>query len=295
MNWLNLITKVKVLWAQYRTSSAGLVGLGIILFFMALAFLAPYIVPDPMDVENWYNEDVFLPPSWVKIFDPEAQTYGILGSDHVGRDTLSGVIWGSRVSLVVGFVAAILTLFIGLLVGLVAGYIGGKVDDAICRVIDLVLTLPVLPLMVILVATVGSGIWIIIGVIGLVWWTWTARIIRSQVLTLKERTYVEASRALGANNMHVISNHILPGVLPLLFANATTMIAFSILAEAGISFIGLGDPTKMSWGLMLFDAMNFGAFVQFAWWIIIPPGLSIALVILAVFLIGQSMEKGFRF
>ena len=287
--------KVKAAWALYRQNPIGLVGLGIMLFFISLALFSEFIAPDPMNTANWYNEDAFLPPSWSNFVDPEAHTYGILGTDHVGRDVLSQVIWGSRVSLIVGFFAAALTLVIGLFVGLISGYLGGKVDTGISRMIDLILTLPVLPLMVVLVATIGAGMWIIIAVIGLIWWTWTARVIRSQVLTIKERTYIEVARALGANNRHIISYHILPNVLPLLFANATTMISFSILAEAGVSFIGLGDPSKMSWGLMLFNAFQFSAFIQFAWWVIIPPGLAIALVVLAVFFIGQSIEKILRF
>jgi len=269
-------------------------GFLILLLFTILAIFSSWISSNPVLYENWHLAREFSQPAWVRFFDSrisENEVHGLLGTDEHGRSVLNEVIWGMRVSLFVGFLATILAVGVGTMVGLVSGYKGGKTDTVLWTITQLVLTLPVYPLLVILVAVYGANMWNIIVIVGAIWWTWTARLIRSQVLTVKERAYVDAARALGAKDRDIMFRHILPNVLPLLFANATTIIAFAILTEASLAFVGLSNPNEISWGTMLFNAISFGAFYKLAWWYIVPPGLCIGLVVLGVYFMGIGAEQ----
>lgn len=215
----------------------------------------------------------------------------LLGTDDAGRDVFSQMIYGTQISLLIGFLATMMTIVIGTLIGIVSGYMGGKVDDLLMRITDIMLVIPGLPLMIVLAAVLGPSINTIILVIGVLSWPTTARFIRAQVLTLKERAFVEAARAAGATDFYIMRRHILPNVMPLVFAEAILMIASAILIEAALSFLGLGDPVHISWGMILHYAEMRGAFSRGAWWCVVPPGLAITLVCVSFVLIGNALDE----
>jgi peptide/nickel transport system permease protein len=225
--------------------------------------------------------DVLAPPS------PEH----ILGQDEVGRDVLSLVIYGTRISLVVGFAASFIVILIGCVIGLIAGYFGGWVDTLLMRITDGILVIPALPLMLVIIAVAGRGIINIILVIGFLSWTYMARTVRSQVLSVKERQFVLRARAIGVSHFGIIVYHILPQVLPLIFASATLDVSYAILAEASLSFLGLGDPTLISWGSTLNRAFMRGAVTNGAWWYLVPPGLALAWVTLSLAMLSNAVQE----
>jgi peptide/nickel transport system permease protein len=191
----------------------------------------------------------------------------------------------------VGLLASFFGVAIGTLIGLVSGYYKGPLDAVLMRITDLFITVPNLPLMLILAAIIGRSMWNIIFVIAFLGWTSTARMVRSQTLSIKERPYVEAARSVGARDRQILWRHILPNVFPLVFANAIVGIVDAILAESGLSFLGLGDPTKPSWGLILRYANEAGALATGRWWFIIPPGLCIMLVAIGFAFSSYSLDQ----
>jgi peptide/nickel transport system permease protein len=215
----------------------------------------------------------------------------LLGTDELGRDVLRQVLAGTAVSLEVGIVATFVTVLIGGVIGILAGYFAGVTDAILMRITDFFLVLPSLPLMIALGAIIGQSLPIIIVVIGITSWPSTARIVRSQVLSLRERQVIARDRAVGASAPRILTGRILPDVVPLVTANAVLVIAGSILAEATLSFLGLGDPSQPSWGQMLHNAFTAGAIGNGAWWYFLPPGIGIVTVVLAFSLLGQSLEK----
>jgi oligopeptide/dipeptide ABC transporter ATP-binding protein len=257
---------------------AGLIMLGLTVFVAVFAgVLAPY---DPYDTPPVHVEDIYQPPS------PEHP----LGTDDGGKDVLSELIYGSRVSLIVGFTAAAIAIVIGGAIGIVAGYKAGRTGGALMRFTDFFLVIPDLALQIVLVAILGPSLVTIIIVIGILGWTTTARLVRSQALTVRERKFVARAHAIGASDWHMIRRHILPLVLPLMLANAVLVISLAILAESTLAFIGLGDPTVISWGKMLNFAFDRGAVSAGAWWAFFPPGLAIVWVVLATTLLGTALE-----
>ena len=264
----------------------GLAGVVIITVFMAMALFAPFLgTVDPAtsgDVDN-----LLLPPSSQFWF----------GTDDLARDIWSQTIYGSRISLTIGFVAAIITVFSGTLVGLIAGYYGKFIDEVLMRIVDFFMMLPELPLMIVLAAVLGPSMWNIILVVSLVSWPTTARVVRSQVLSLKERPFVESSRCIGASNTRLMFSEILPNVVPLMFAQAVIMITEAIYAEAVLSFLGLGDPMSVSWGMMLHYAFESGVIARTMWWVI-PPIVSIVALIVSFSLLGTAvsdiLEPGYK-
>jgi peptide/nickel transport system permease protein len=180
---------------------------------------------------------------------------------------------------------------LGAAVGLIGGYYGGMTDRALDAFENWFLVIPTLPLMVVLARLLNPSLVVLILVIGLTSWAGTGRIVRSQVLTLKERAFVERARALGASDWHIIRRHILPNALPLIFANTVLIVAVAILAEAGLSFLGLGDPTRISWGTMIENGFSAGAPSAGAWWYLIPPGLCITVLVFAIGLLGYVWEQ----
>jgi peptide/nickel transport system permease protein len=263
----------------YRRNKYGLTGLIILSGFIFIALLGPYIAPySPSDT---FIGEPFAPPS------PKF----LLGTDELGRDILSLLIYGTWTSMVVGVLASLLTVIIGTFVGIYAGYYGGIVQSILMRLTDFFLILPALPLMIVLAALLGPSIWNIILVISIVSWPITARVIMSQTLSVKESSYVEASKALGGSDTYIIFRHILPNVTPLIFAYVILNIAGAVLAEAGLSFLGLGDPSHISWGMMLYYADQFGALVGGVWWYILPPGLAISLLVLSFMMIGYALDE----
>src|SRR5439155_21420734 len=236
-----------------------------------------------------------LPPSDLK-YDPNCipgrypsgNTY-ILGTDARGRDIFSQLLWGSRVALLVGFASAFFSISIGVIIGLVAGYLGGRVESVLMRFTDVILVIPGLPLVIILAAVLGAGIGNIILVIAIVGWPGVARVIRAEVLSLKERPFIDSARVTGASNVRIMFRHIAPNVAPLAFLYMTFAVSGAILTEAALSFIGLGDVSTISWGIMLQDVSQSKALT--AWWWLLPPGLAITLISLAFFLVGRAFDE----
>ncbi len=256
----------------------GKVGLAIVMFFVIVAVFADKLAP--------YNPWVQVGPP----FQPPSLQHP-LGLNDVGYDILSELIYGTRVSLIVGFAAAFFQTLIGVPVGLIAGYYGKYVDELLSGLIDTLLIIPSLPLLIILVAYLGQSIFNIILVLSILGWMGTARVIRSQTLTLKERSYVEASKVMGSSNLRIIFRVILPAVLPIALVQMILEITGAILSEAGLSFLGLGDPTHKSWGMILYYAQQRNALLLGLWWWFIPPGICIALLGTGFVLIGLSIEE----
>jgi peptide/nickel transport system permease protein len=233
-------------------------------------------------------------------YDPEASSTDVLaapstehwlGTTEIGSDVLSQLLVGARVSMVVGLAAALISAVLGSAVGLIGGYFGGMTDRTFDAFENWFLVIPQLPLMVVLARLLSPSLLVLIAVIGLTSWAGTGRIVRSQVLTLKERSFVERARALGASDSHIIRVHVLPNVLPLIFANTVLIVAVAILSEAALSFLGLGDPTRISWGSMLENGFDSGAPSAGAWWYVIPPGLCITVLVFVIGLVGYLFEQ----
>ena len=232
--------------------------------------------------------------------DPRASSVAVLegpsaahplGTTEVGSDVFSQLLVGARVSMLVGFAAAVISAVIGSAVGIVGGYFGGWTDRVFDSFENWFLVIPQLPLMVVLARLLDPSLTVLIAVIGLTSWAGTGRIVRSQVLTLKERAFVERARALGASDRHIMRVHILPNALPLIFANTVLIVAVAILAEAALAFLGLGDPTAISWGTMIEQGFEAGAPSAGAWWYVVPPGLCITVLVFAVGLFGYLFEQ----
>jgi peptide/nickel transport system permease protein len=269
-------------WRQYRASTPGMIGLAVLVAFTLLALAAPVLADQAglAAVNSTHN------PVWAS---PAA--FAPLGTDHLGRDVWTQFVWGSRISLLVGLAATVLAIVIGSLVGVTAGFFGGRPGSVLMRITEWFLVIPFLPLALALAAVLGPSVGNIILVIGITSWPSTARLIRAQVLTVKERLYVDRSRALGATNGHLMARHILPSVAPLILANLTLTVPVAILSETTLSFLGLGDPSRPSWGKMLEDGFQAGALSQHAWWYYVPPGLGVMLVVLAFVLCGHALEE----
>jgi ABC-type dipeptide/oligopeptide/nickel transport system permease subunit len=215
-----------------------------------------------------------------------------LGTNDIGQDILSELIYGARISLTIGFLAASIAVGIGTAVGVASGFLGGWVDATLMRAVDLVLVIPFLPLMILLAAYLGPSFWNINIVIGILVWARPARVIRSQVLSVKSLDYVEAALALGSLPLRVMLRHILPAVLPLALAQFILAASNAILIEASLSFLGLGDPTAKSWGSVLYYAQVRNAFLSGAWvWWVIPPGLLITAATLGFAFTGFALEE----
>ncbi len=214
-----------------------------------------------------------------------------LGTNDIGQDILSELIYGTRVSLTVGLAAATVAILIGTSVGLLSGYYQ-RLDGLLMRLVDIILVLPFLPLLILLAAYLGRSLVNTVIIIGLLIWAGTARVIRSQVLTLAKQEYVLAARAVGATDRHIILRHILPQVMLLAIGQFVLVISTAILLEAALSFLGLGDPIQKSWGTILYWAQVRGAFLTPAWsWWVLPPGLLIVCAALGFALIGFSLEQ----
>ena len=209
---------------------------------------------------------------------------------NILRSVLTLLIWGSRISLFVGLMATLISMVIGTLIGLLSGYFTGWAGAVLYRITEWFLVIPFLPLAIVLATVLGRSLFNIALVIGVTTWPATALLIRAQTLSIKERPYLERARVLGAGRAHQIGRHILPNVMPMVFANTTLTVAGAILSETTLSFLGLGDPTRVSWGSMLDSAYNVGAITTGSWWFFVPPGVCVVLVVLAFTLVGQALE-----
>lgn len=270
----------------------GLVG-GIILIVFTVLAIAPDLIAGPLETVVSASGQRFDSPSGLHLF----------GTDRQGRDVLNLTIHGTRVSMIIGLLATVITVFIGAVIGIVSGFLGGMVDTVLMRLTDFFLVLPTFVLALILspilIELIGSQaeflgmrvtLVVIVIVIGITSWASTARIIRSQTLSLRERAFVDRSRVVGAGSGWIMRRHILPNVVNLIVANTVLTFAGAVLTETTLSFIGLGDPFQPSWGQLLNQAQSDGAASLGAWWVIAPPGVAIVLVVLAFTLVGGALD-----
>lgn len=245
-----------------------------------------------MALLSYLPDDLFGGPSKSPYSQPSLQN--LLGTNDIGEDVFSVLLRGSRVSLAIGFLGAAVSTVIGTLIGIIAGSSSGIFDDLLGSFTDLFLVVPALPLMIVLAAYLGPSFVNVVAVIGLLWWPTTARLVRARARQVTGSLFVEGLVGIGAGKLYIIFRHIFPNVLGIVFARFVLAVSSSILLEAGLSFIGLGDPQNPSWGTMLHFAMTRGALFYGAWWAFIPPGLCISLTSLGFILIGMGIEQRMR-
>jgi peptide/nickel transport system permease protein len=265
--------RLREFWKSYRRSIAGVVGFAIILALALVAACADLIAPaNPFSL----SRDSLRPPG----------AQHLMGTDDLGRDIFSGVVYGSRVSLLVGFLTAGASTLVGILIGGIAGYYGGKLDDLLMRLTEFFMVIPRFFLALVIIALFGSSIWGIILVLAILSWPMTARLFRAEVLRLKSQEFVIAARAMGCGDLRILFEQILPNALSPVIVNISVQVAYAIILEAGLSFLGLGDPASMSWGVMLANAQQF---LRQAWWTATFPGLAIFLAVLGFNLVGDGL------
>ena len=263
-------------WRQFRRHRTGVFGLVVVLRLGFVALFAPWLAPyDPFSTSRAALQPLGTPGY-------------LLGTDHLGRDVLSGIVWGARVSLIVGLAAAFTATVIGIVVGAVAGYFGGWADEVLMRVTELFQIIPRFVLALIVVAFFGSGLVNLILVIGILSWPQTARLVRSQFLRHRTLPYVDGARVIGMKPLRIIFAEILPNVLAPVIVVASLDIAQAILLEASLGFFGLGDPNLRSWGGMLNTAQQY---VRIAWWMSVFPGIAISLAVLGFNLVGDGLNE----
>lgn len=283
---MNKLAKdLRYIWGFIRKDTLAMVGVVILLGFMFLSLFGTWLVPHEPS-ENIRGEDGTL----LRTAAPSISDGVYFGTTNYGEDVLSQVIISTRVSVLVGLMAALIAVFIGANVALISAYYGGRIDDALMRLVDIAYGLPFLPFAIVLVFIFGQGLWNMIVVIAAILWRDSARVVRSEVLTQKQRPYVKSARAIGASDARIMYKHIFPNVLPLVGLYAAFAVAYAIIYEASLAFLGFGDPELYSWGQMLFQAYHSGA-IRFAWWWVLPPGICLMLLVMAVFFIGRSLEE----
>jgi peptide/nickel transport system permease protein len=292
---------IRYYWQRTSKNKLAVAGLGFVLFLILVALIGPLFTLDPTMVNF---DEKSLPPVGFHIED---SVYDIstgnfitqeaagtwkhpLGTDSKGRDMLAMLVSGTRISLVVGLLATGIALFVGLLIGLVAAYFGRWVDNILMRFTDVMMTFPFFLLLVFIVFIFGPSLAIIVLVIGLTGWTGVSRLIRSEALSLRTRDFITASKALGASDRRVIFRHLLPNVISLIIVMATLSIPGVILAEAALSFIGLGDPTVASWGVILQSGQQS---LDTTWWVAVEPGIMLFLTVLAFNFLGDGLRDAF--
>jgi peptide/nickel transport system permease protein len=267
----------------FMENRAAMVGLLILVAAILLAVFAPWLAPGDPSATS-YDEDG-LPET----LEPPSAEHP-MGTTHLGQDVYSQWVYGSRVSLIVGFLSGLSVLVIGTTVGLIAGYYKGLVDHVVMRVVDVLFGIPSVPLVLVIAMFFGSSVWNIIIAMVLVLWRSMARVIRSQTLSVAERPFVKAARATGASDLRIMYIHIAPNLVPLMLVEATFIMGWAIVLEASVSFLGLGATEMISWGVMLQLTFSSGAITD-AWWWVLPPGLSITLLVLAFFYMSRGIEE----
>jgi peptide/nickel transport system permease protein len=264
-------------WTLLKDRKAAAIGLGVLVFFVLLSIVGPYVAPYSSTAQSCA---VFAPPS----------VHHWLGCDDGGIDMLSELMQGGRISLIVGFAATLVAMVIGGGVGILSGYFGGWVDITLMRITDYLLVIPDLVFAMVIADIWGPSLFHVIMVIAILEWTGTARVIRAQVMTVKERVYIKRARATGASHARILWKHILPQMGPLLIANTVLTVAIAIYLETALAFLNLEDPTATTWGTILEHAFERSAVASGAWWAIVPDGICIALVCVGCFLLGQAIE-----
>jgi peptide/nickel transport system permease protein len=269
-------------WGRFLREPSAVFGSVILFVLIVSAIAAPVLAPhDPAETNLRLRN---VPPAW----DAQGSADHPLGTDPVGRDELSRIIYGARVSLFVGIVVTLLASILGVFLGLVAGYYGGKVDEVLMRVADLFLVFPFILLAVTIIAVLGASLMNLIITLVVTGWVQYARLVRSQVLTLKQVQYVEAAHVAGAGDSRVITRHILPNLLASVVVLGTLQMAFVLLTEAALTFLGLGvNPSTPTWGMMINEGRNY---IYNAWWVITFPGIAILLTVLAINMLGDWLR-----
>lgn len=276
-------SRLEELWSSLRRGKGVLLGAAILVVMIPAAVLAPYVAPhDPLQAEIVQR---LRPPAWTE----RGTLQNLLGTDQLGRDVLSRTIYGSRVSLIVGVTAVLISGTLGVLLGLVSGFQGGRLDALIMRIADVQLAFPFILLAIAVVAVVGGGLLNVILILGVTGWVSYGRVVRSQVLSVKEKEYVEAARALGSRTLVLVVRHILPNVMTPVIVLATFNVASYMVAEASLTFLGLGvQPAIPSWGIMLADGREY---MRAGWWMAIFPGLALMLTVLSINLVGDWLRE----
>jgi len=281
LSWARRRRALAAFWREYRKDRSGVAGLIFLIVLVILALAAPLLASSRGLSAALSTNPANAGPGW----------HYPLGTDADGRSVLTELIWGARISLLIGFTATLLCIVIGAVVGIVAGHYGKVTDNLLMRVTDWFLVVPFLPLAIVLAKTLGPSLGVIIFVIGITSWPGTARIIRAQAMAVETRPYLERSRALGAGHRHLMVRHVLPNVAPLLLANTILTVAGAILAETTLSFLGLGDPLRPSWGEMLNEAFFTGGGTAGNQLWLIAPGIAIILVVLSFTMVGHALES----
>ncbi len=272
-------------WKIFIKNPLGKTGVTLLIIFMLMA-IASFFIPliDPM-----YDPMTGIDPLIMKSTGPSMQHF--LGTDNVGRDLFAQLMEGAKVAFIVGLSSAFISIVLGTVIGMISGYAGGITDIILMRMADIIMIMPSLVILLILASLFGQfNIWIIVFIIAIMRWPAVSRIIRSQTLSLKSRPFIEASRVAGASNIRIIFRHIMPNVLPLAFLYMTFRVTSAILVEAALSFLGFGDPSQVSWGMMLQWVWKSGHMFQAPYWMI-PPGLCISLLTLSFYLLGRAMDE----
>ncbi len=265
-----------VFWRQFRKNQLAVCGGAVVLVMTLAALFASALAP--YDPGAYDVTQILMPPGLAHW----------LGTDQIGRDVLSRMLYGARISMAVGFVSVGIAVGVGTLIGTVAAYYGGRVDEVLMRFVDLMLNFPRLFLLLTLIALLRPSIWVIMAVIGLTGWMGLARLVRGEILSLKEREFVLSARALGARDPRIMFHHILPNALVPVLVSATLGVAGAILAESGLSFLGLGvQPPTPSWGNILIEGK---ANIEIAWWLSVFPGMAILVTVLAYNLLGEGLR-----
>jgi peptide/nickel transport system permease protein len=275
-------TKILKLSKRLLRSATGTTGLVIMILVILIAALAPFIAThDPAQTNP---VDRLIPPFWSE----GGSSQYILGTDNLGRDVFSRIVYGSRISILVGISAVILAGIIGIVMGLVAGYYGKIWDFIIMRMVDAFLAIPNILFMLIILAVLGPSLKTIILVLGITTWVVYARMVRSETLSIKEQDFVKSAKAIGSSDLRILTKYILPNVLPSFIVIATLNVATTIILEASLSFLGLGiQPPDVSWGLMLSDGRDY---IATSWWVATFPGLAITITVLGVIFLGDWLR-----
>jgi peptide/nickel transport system permease protein len=279
VTWTRRKRSLQRFWGDFRHHRAGVAGLAILLVAVLLAVIAPLFIDSGVTNVVSGTGEKMAPPSW------DAP----LGTDESGRSVLLMIWWGSRTSLLIGFLAALLSMVIGTVLGIVAGHFRGWIGAIVLRITDWFLVLPSLVTALVLAAILGGSTATIVVAIGVTSWPSTARLIRAQTLAVEARPYIERSTALGGGHWHITTRHVLPNVAPLLLASTTLEVASAIVTESTLAFLGI-SANKTSWGTMLRGSYDWGAATSGAWWYILVPGLCIVAVVMAFTLCGRALE-----
>ncbi|MEI3612219.1 ABC transporter permease [Pseudogracilibacillus sp. SO30301A] len=276
------VSKVKRWFNLLLQSKTGTVGLVIVIFIVFVAIFAPILAPYDPNVVN--PTEVHKPPAWME----GGSNKHILGTDNVGRDILSRVIYGSQISLLVGITSVILAGIIGIVIGLLAGFYGGIFDHLLMRLVDSFLAVPNILFALVIISVFGSGVTTLIVVLGITNWVVYARMVRGESLSLKERDFVRAAKSMGVKNRNIIIRHLFPNVISSFIVISTLSVATTIILEASLSFLGLGiQPPQVSWGTILSDGRDY---IATSWWLATFPGIAITITVLGIIFLGDWLR-----